>query len=152
MKTLHKVTWLACLTVLLSNCSQGMEARTGEPRMDIFNQKRTGADELPGDYDNGQIDPSTARFLTERNGLSYFAARTPQTDSTACIIVTDQTDGFAGCSAFPEDEAFGPNINGLGVEAMLVQDDADTADLTGKQGWKLVHANLLVRPAPGSRP
>jgi len=131
---------LACcgiaMALLLSGCAQG---GTG---INILDTPPADKDALPADFDSSAIQPDSARFAVEHEGISYFLAKPakpaePAAAAAVCIVVVEP--GIIGCGSAPETlVGFG------GGEAQTVRDGDDVTELTD-QGWTQIHENLLVR-------
>ncbi|THJ67979.1 hypothetical protein E8P82_03930 [Arthrobacter echini] len=132
----------ACALVLgLSGCAGG-------PVIDVLDEEQTDQDVLTIQTDLDGIDLASTRFLAERDGVEYFAAR-PEADSGAagsvCLLVQEGIGVGLECGPLEAGTA-GPTIRDSRVTAVLLPDQIDRNDLAD-QGFELLHPNLAIRPA-----
>jgi hypothetical protein len=121
------------MALLLSGCAQG---GTG---INILDTPPADKDALPADFDSSAIQPDSARYAAEHEGISYFLAKPvePAAAAAVCIVVVEP--GMIGCGGAPE-----ATVGFGGGEAQTVRDGDDVTELTD-QGWTQIHDNLLVR-------
>lgn len=132
-----KRNYLAMLTTVslisVAGCGQNT---TG---IDILENPPTSADELPADFDTSTLQPDSARFVTEHEGISYYLAKPAATGSASSVCIVAAQPEVIGCSGSPEvTTGFDDR------EVRSVRDGADVDELI-KQGWVSIHENLLVR-------
>lgn len=143
--TVRSSTAAAVAAVLvLGGCSEG-------PVLDLLQQEQAGQDILTIQTDLDGIDLGSTRFLTERDGVEYFAA-TPVaasgTADTVCLLVEEGIGVGIECAPLERGQP-GATIRDSRVTAVLLADDVDRNALAD-QGFELVHPNLALRPAdPG---
>jgi hypothetical protein len=125
----------------------GLAACSG-PVLGLLDQEQTDRDQLTIRTDLDGIDLATTRFLAERDGVEYFAARPVQGNSdedTVCLLIEEGIGVGLECAPLARGAA-GATIRDSRVTAVLLPDDVDRNDLTD-EGFELLHPNLAVRPA-----
>jgi hypothetical protein len=125
----------------------GLTACTG-PVLGVLEQEPTDRDQLTIRTDLDGIDLATTRFLAERDGVEYFAARPVQGNGgqdTVCLLVEEGIGVGLECAPLARG-AVGATIRDNRVTAVLLPDGIDRNDLTD-EGFELLHPNLAVRPA-----
>ncbi|MDN4612414.1 hypothetical protein [Arthrobacter burdickii] len=121
---------------------------TGGPALGLLEKEQTEQDILTIQTDLDGIDLASTRFLAERDGVEYFAARPVEgngTGDTVCLLVEEGLGVGLECAPL-ERGAAGAAIRDSRVTAVLLPDDMDRDALTD-EGFELLHPNLAVRPA-----
>ncbi|MCU1634271.1 MAG: hypothetical protein JWM61_2923 [Micrococcaceae bacterium] len=130
-----------CLAVLgLAGCAG--------PVLSVLDRDQTDQDVLTIQTDLDGIDLTSTRFLAERDGVEYFAARPVDGNGTAdtvCLLIEEGIGVGLECAPLMAGEA-GATIRDSRVTAVLLPDDIDRNDLAD-EGFQLLHPNLAVRPA-----
>ncbi|QEE61913.1 hypothetical protein FVA74_10290 [Salinibacterium sp. dk2585] len=104
----------------------------------LFEEARDASDTLPTNVEAEGYDLDTVRLLGERDGVSYFAARSTANSREVCIIAHSVEEWVGGC--MQEDglgELYSAGLGGM----RFVPDGAPE-----REGWDRLHPNLDVRP------
>jgi hypothetical protein len=138
-------TMTAMLTLLLvSGCSQsGAGFAVLEEPATVQDQLSVGDGRLE-DSALQDLEPDSARFLAEHEGISYFLASPvdPGMAGGVCIVAVEA--GVTGCFGPGNGQPEMGTVSFEGQQATAVRDGANVTGLTD-DGWTRVHDNLLVR-------
>lgn len=127
-----------CMVLLVSGCSQG-SAGVG-----LLDEPPISAQALPADLYGSDVEPDSARFVAEYEGMSYFLAQPaePGMAHGVCLVALE-TESIA-CGGPSSDATQLVTLDVAGTEARVVRDGTDTTGLAD-EGWARIHENLLVR-------
>ncbi|BBE21958.1 hypothetical protein MN0502_08410 [Arthrobacter sp. MN05-02] len=139
-----------CLALVAASCSVllGLAACGGGPVLGILDRDQTDQDVLTIRTDLDGIDLATTRFLAERDGVEYFAARPVAGtggDDVVCLLVEEGIGVGLECAPLAPGSA-GATIRDSRATAVLLPDDIDRNALTD-EGFELLHPNLALRAA-----
>ncbi|MUK03450.1 hypothetical protein GM708_17000 [Vibrio cholerae] len=141
----NRATALAVLACALLLGSTGC---AGGPVLGLLEEDQTDQDILTIQSDLDGIDVSSTRFLTERDGVEYFAA-TPSGGSgpekVVCLLVEEGIGVGIECTPLEPGRA-GATIRDSRATAVLLPDDIDRNAVVD-EGFELLHPNLALRPA-----
>jgi hypothetical protein len=128
-----------CTVLLVSGCSDDASAGVS-----VLEEPATADRTLPANLYRGDVEPDSARFVAEHEGISYFLAKPadPGIASGVCIVAMEAE--WSACGGPSNVDTQLATLEIAGTEARAVRDGADITDLTEK-GWVQVHENLLVR-------
>ncbi|AUZ88470.1 hypothetical protein ACX80U_04290 [Arthrobacter sp. TmT3-37] len=132
-----------CCSVLLGLAACGLG-----PVLGVLDRDQTDQDVLTIRTDLDGIDLSTTRFLAERDGVEYFAARPTAgtgSDDIACLLVEEGIGVGLECAPLVPGSA-GATIRDSRATVVLLPDDIDRNALTD-EGFELLHPNLALRAA-----
>lgn len=127
-----------CVLLFVSGCSQGSAG------VSLLDEPTTADQTLPSDLYRGAVEPGSARFVAEYEGMSYFLAKPadPGMASGVCLVAMEAES--MACAGLSSDATQLVGLDVAGTEARVVRDGTDTTDLAD-DGWTQIHENLLVR-------
>jgi hypothetical protein len=128
-----------CMLLLVSGCSN--QAKSG---IGVLDEPAANDRTLPANLYRGEMEPDSARFVGEHEGISYFLAKPadPGMAGGVCIVAVEAESSACGGPSNVDTQL--ATLGVAGAEARVVRDGANTTDLTD-DGWTQVHENLLVR-------
>ncbi|MHA7239488.1 hypothetical protein [Arthrobacter sp. TMS1-12-1] len=130
-----------CAVLGLSGCAGG-------PVLGVLEQDQAEQDVLTIQTDLDGVDLVTTRFLAERDGVEYFAARPTAggaSEDTVCLLAEEGIGVGLECAPLERGTA-GAVMRDSRVTVVLLPDDIDRNALTD-DGFELLHPNLAIRPA-----
>lgn len=124
--------------LLVSGCSQGSAG------VDLLDEPATADQTLPAEFHGDDVEPGSARFVAEYEGMSYFLAKPadPGMANGVCLVAMEAES--MACGGLSSDATQLVALDVAGTEARVVRDGTDTTDLAD-DGWIQIHENLLVR-------
>lgn len=127
-----------CTLLLVSGCSRGSAG------VSLLDEPATADQILPADLHGDDVEPDSARFVAEHEGMSYLLAKPaePGMANGVCLVAMEAES--IACGGPSSNATQLVTLDTAGTEARVVRDGTETTDLAD-DGWTQIHENLLVR-------